>query len=566
MHNVFIAIGGSGTNVADMLVRLLGVGFPTTSNDGLLTSADDTLEIWCVDPDRSSASIASLKKTVKDYVDLQALLADPKTESDQGKSAWAMTIDPIVRHLDPLQLGRGNDSRSNNQVKTLGGILDSGDRGRRSVGPMLRVFYEEKDLNVTIDRGFYQKPFIGAPIMAVFADSLKNENSPGGKEIHLRTLQTKPVRFFLAGSLHGGTGACGVPVMGRFLADLRRQQPNLNWRVGGCLLAPYAFPPDPPFSRLEHGESITDEMIESRLSSAASEEAFRGLTPEEKRQLVRQILEGFYADPADMDERARHGLLYYNDHGSSYFDELYLVGKPEPDRLPTWSNGGRSQQNPHNAAEVVGAISALNFFSGTIQGRNQGNYLIPTSTHTVGKTIHLHDLPRYASVRFPVDPERVVLSTAILRHLVTHQIPWDQDIRRWTGIDRLKAVYANEVRKNDDRVRYAEALKIIEQFLTDFVDGRKTKGWADDDLRQVTTFFADDALSVEAMLEKTRKKGLFGNQPRAPLTIGNSSVKVTSGEFGTWAPAGAEFTRGAYLRHVWNQLYNRGGEAKLVAA
>src|SRR5688572_5595400 len=116
MHDVFIAVGGSGTKVAEMLVRLLGVGFPTSATDGLLTSADDTLEIWCVDPDRSSASLASLKKTVKDYVDLQALLADPKTASDQGKSAWSMTLDPTVRHLDPLQLGRGLDSRSNNQT------------------------------------------------------------------------------------------------------------------------------------------------------------------------------------------------------------------------------------------------------------------------------------------------------------------------------------------------------------------------------------------------------------------------------------------------------------------
>lgn len=566
MHNVFIAVGGSGTKVAEMLVRLLGVGFPTSATDGLLTSADDTLEIWCVDPDRSSASIASLKVTVKDYVDLQGLLGDPKTESDQGKSAWSMTLDPTVRHLDPLQLGRGLDSRSNNQTKTLGGILDSGDHGRRSVGPMLRLFYEEKDLNVTVDRGFYQKPFIGAPIMAVFAETLKNENSPGGREINLRTLQTKPVRFFLAGSLHGGTGACGVPVMGRFFADLRRQSSNLNWRVGGCLLAPYAFPPDPPFSRLQHGETITEEMIDNRLSSAAGEEAFRGLTPEEKRQLVRQILEGFYADPADMDERARHGLLYYNDHGASYFDELYLVGKPEPDRLPTWSNGGRSQQNPHNAAEAVGAVAALHFFSGAIQGRNEGNYLIGTSSQTVGKAIRLRDLPRYASSRLPFDPERVVLVTAVLRHLLTHQIPWDQDIRRWSGIDPLKAIYANEMRKNDDRKRYAEAMKIIERFLTDLLDGDRTMGWADDDLRQVRAFFNDDALSVEAILEKTRKKGFFGNEPRAALTVGSSAVKLTGTEFGTWAPSDSEFTRGAYMRYIWTQLYNRANDAKLVAA
>src|SRR5436190_384964 len=104
MHNVIIAVGGSGTKVADMLVRLLALGFPTGNDNGSLVSAGDSLEIWCVDPDRSSASIAALKKTVSDYVDLQALLSDPKSNAEQGRSEWAISIDPVVRHLDPLQL------------------------------------------------------------------------------------------------------------------------------------------------------------------------------------------------------------------------------------------------------------------------------------------------------------------------------------------------------------------------------------------------------------------------------------------------------------------------------
>src|SRR5689334_19462267 len=152
MHNVIVAVGGSGTKVADMLVRLLALGFPTGSDKGSLGSAGDSLEIWCVDPDRSSASIAALKKTVSDYVDLQALLADPKTTAEQGRSEWAMTIDPAVRHLDPMQLAGDPGARATNQVKTLGGILDSGDRGKKTTSALLSAFYQEKDLAVCVDR------------------------------------------------------------------------------------------------------------------------------------------------------------------------------------------------------------------------------------------------------------------------------------------------------------------------------------------------------------------------------------------------------------------------------
>ena len=567
MHNVFIAVGGSGTKVADMLVRLLALGFPTSGSDGHLSSAHDSLEIWCVDPDRSSASIAALKKTVSDYVELQALLADPKSSAEQGRSEWAIAIDPTVRHLDPLQLDGAIDARGANHVKTLGGILDSGDRGKRTTNILLRAFYQEKDLAVCVDRGFYQKPFIGAPIMAVFADSLRNENSPGGRAIQLRALQQKAVRFFLAGSLHGGTGACGVPVLGRFLSDLRQANQSLNWRIGGCLLAPYAFPPDPPFTRADEGTVVTDALVESRLAAASAEAAFRDLTPEEKRQLARQILEGFYADPAEMDDRARHALLYYKDHGAAYFDELYLVGKPEPDRLPKWSNGGRNQQNPYNVAEAVAALSALNFIGNGKAARNDGTYRIPTATaQVVPKAIRMQDLPLYTSAGSSIDPEKVMLATGLLHHLVLRQIPWDEDVRRWSGIERLKGRYASEPRKQEDRARFSAALEILQRFAADVLDPDVTAGWAADDLRQLSPLFSGDPEVAAAVTEKLRRKSLFSAEARGAVTLGASAARLTAGDFGQWAPREAEFSRGSYLRTVWNEVYARCRDGRLATA
>ena len=162
---------------------------------------------------------------------------------------------------------------------------------------------------------------------------------------------------------------------------------------------------------------------------------------------------------------------------------------------------GRSQQNPHNAAEVVGAVSALNFFSGAIQETERGNYLIATSSQSVGK--------RFTFTTCRVTRLRVSRSigarcpsprSCAIGH---HQIPWDQDVRRWTGTTGSRRSMPTRSGKTTTEA-LVEALKIIERFGT-FSTVTKQR-MADDDLRQVTTFFADDVLSVEACWRRRERR------------------------------------------------------------
>src|SRR6266404_7371061 len=183
MRNVFIAVGGSGTKVAEALVRLLAIGFPTHRENDTLTSAGHSLQIWRLDPDLNSGAAVALGNCLKDYQELQGLLNGGQHGAGVASSRWAMDIDTRVRHLDPLQLPQA--ANSDNVVKNLGGILDSRYGTVRSSLPFLAPFSEKNDLEVEIDRGFYQKPFIGAAVMAVFAESLRSDSSPGGKECNL---------------------------------------------------------------------------------------------------------------------------------------------------------------------------------------------------------------------------------------------------------------------------------------------------------------------------------------------------------------------------------------------
>jgi hypothetical protein len=562
MKHVFIGIGGSGTKVAEALVRLLSVGFPTRKDEnGNVTSAGDSLQIWRLDPDRSSGASEDLNRALQEYRKIQSCLSDNDETRTLAQSNWAMDIETSVRHLDPLDLP--TEDENDNALRTLRGVLDSRhNRNGQSVSStasLLAPFYETKDLDVQIDRGFYQKPFIGSAIMSIFAKSLEDDATPGGRAAGLTSFSNTPTNFFLCGSLHGGTGACGVPVVANFLKNRKDQNTGWGWRIGGCLLAPYVTPPNPPFSALEEDADFNEGDIGQYIERFGNEPAFTGMTPEEKYELVKQILQGFYADPEDMEARAKQGLAYYRDHSADYFDELYLVGKPNPNKLKTWSNGGATQRNPLNSAEVVAALAALNFFSLANTG-NQKSYVIGSSIGDVpAEDMRLSHLPSYKVGGVEIDGEKIMLATALLSHLVQHQVPW-QNVRASVKDFQLCKFYDDkENRIGPDEASFAEALRLISISLQNLIRGNHENfptGWSGRDGQEMEKYLASDHISI-ADVEKKLAKKMFGREAKGSVTLGNSAAKFTTQDFGKWCPPGDQFTRGDYLRHVWTEIFNR---------
>lgn len=546
MKFIFIAVGGSGTKVADALVSLLAIGFPTNQGKAGLGSEGDVLEIWRLDPDGSSGAADALQQSVDRYNNLQQEL--------EGK--WGLTIDPEIRHLDPLKLDKNGD----NKIKTLAGILNSGSEGAADSQPFLDLFYQQKDLEVTIDRGFYQKPFIGSPVMAVFANSLRDGNSFGGSQCRMTYHETLDVRFFLCGSLHGGTGACGVPIMGKYLRDVRNSMQQANrWHIGACLLTPYATPPDPPFNRLEDESLFTEDLVTEHVQRYGTTEAFRGLSIGEQRELAKQILLGFYAEPREMITRAGQGLLYYQDHAGDCFDALYLAGKPAPDELKNWSNGGKSQRNPGNSAETIAALAALDFFAAT--NPKQSGYIVGTSTTTLHSAqTRLSDLPQYRVGNLQLDPERAFLAFATAFHCLFHEVTWDIDVAHWNrkSLPALKAHYSrDEERKDRDHQHFLRAANDLIHFVASILSPERSLGWSQDVATTMDKFLSSDEAVYGVIRRWMEKKGLMSSGPREPLWLDRWQIEVTAFEFGTWAPNAQEFTRGEYLRHLWRKVYEK---------
>ncbi len=582
MHNVFIAIGGTGAKAAEAVVRLLGLGFPTrtlssTGGGGkesdLVTSAGESLEIWRLDPDRSSGASAALQESIKDYRELQEHIGSIDKE-DVAHSGWSMSLDTKVRHLDPLQLSAAIGS-AKKDARTLKQILDSGGAGKRSAKAFLDAFYEEKELDVDVTKGFYQKPFIGAAVMAIYAKTLEDENSPGGSTCRIRSFDGKQARFFLCGSLHGGTGASGVPIMGKFLSDLRARRTGTRladrpWKIGAALLAPYAIPHDPPFQTIPE-DQVTPETIDQYFRNYTNHPAFSDVANEEKPELIKQILLGFYADPKDMVNRSRQSLLYYKEHVATHFDHLYLIGKPEPDVLKAegWSNGGKNQKNPLNSAEVVAALSALRFFSDP-RPADRDHYTLATGKDNLDSSkLRLQDLPMYRiwkgeHERIEVDPERVLLATGILHHLITRQIPWDLKAKTWSGIEGLRKRYlADESKKDVDAQHLKAAAGLLAKFVNALLSEGQTTGWDKQDEVGLSRLLSDNQSHVDEITSKIGRRYLIGPKLDAKdhLLLGESTIRVSGAEFGRWFPAGVEsFTRGDYLRLVWSNLFTKPNE------
>jgi hypothetical protein len=563
MKNVFIAIGGSGTKVAEALVRLLGLGFPIKSENNILTSAGEQLEIWRVDPDAGSGASSDLKKCVEEYQKLQQSL-------DVG---WCLNVKSQV-HLNPLDLPKRDPI--DNQVRTLRGILNSGlpNRPVAQTQPLLDLFYTPQELDVEISRGFYQKPFIGSAVMAIYADSLRSSNRTAERETThadaLQALQNQDVRFFICGSLHGGTGASGVSVFGHLLNDEQASvQAGNEWKVAACLLAPY-FQPPPPFSVPADAATYTDEQIlewfEQKKPPAASK-----FSAQEKKRAFRQIAGGFYADTGKLVERAKHNLSFYDSKLQDYFEQIYIIGKPKMDDLvpAMWSNGGSNQRNPLNSAEVIAAVAALRYFSGAELPPGEGNYILASShEHLAGDGMGLHNLPKYQVGAQTIDPERVVLATVAARFLVAHEILWDVPVGQLEAGHALKSLYERTpLRRDGDKEAFGEAARIIRDFTEatfDTAGGEhpKSAGWHDTVWQQLSENMPTDVAAIAARKSSLAgERNWYGRMKVDPAAVGHSSWQVKFQEFHRWSAAyGGQFSRGGYFRHIWAQIY---GDADL---
>lgn len=355
MKTVFVAVGGTGTKVAAALVRMLSIGFP-------LPDASEGVEIWKLDLDGHAGAA----------LDLQRALSEWRDARDAFGSSWSPAL-LGPKAINPLEGVSGR--------KEVCGFVEGAE-------PLLSAFYSASDQSKDISYGLFARPNIGVLPMAQLAESKAMGKLLDNIGSH--------VRFVICGSLHGGTGAAGVPVLGSILRAKAAEKAGRDWNIEALILTPY---------ELARSVKPSDLRLDGVLPPGSS--------PEEVAKFTADIRDGYFSDPATAVERAQAGFAVLLEEYREAFNRIYLVGKPQADSLPRFANQGDRQRNPANAAEVVAALAALHAIATVEEGL--GKVMLPTAEEDLSGGLALRDLPMYGHAGQDVVAEKVVLSLALLR-------------------------------------------------------------------------------------------------------------------------------------------------------
>jgi hypothetical protein len=171
-----------------------------------------------------------------------------------------------------------------------------------------------------LNEGFRGNPAIGAAVFGATVDLagedpwkglfelLKNDsNNHGGASV------------ILVGSVFGGTGASGVPTIGRIIADKLKRENIQNVRLGAVLLLPYF--------------------------------TFREVSGEKLQAVSQEFL-----------PNTQIALQYYHDRRYlEVFQGVYLLGEQTPGVVSKSSVGGKEQDNEPHPVEMYAALGAVDF-------------------------------------------------------------------------------------------------------------------------------------------------------------------------------------------------------------
>lgn len=316
-----IGIGGTGAKCIEAIAHLASVGLIPTN----------MLKVLYIDADETNGNLQRSQRTVSIYQKCFQLLKGKHQEC-----AWMTT------NLDSY--GVWSPFTNNNADRKLGSFFSYETLKQTSppLGNLFDVLYTQDERQVSLEVGFRGRPAIGSSIMTqINLESLEQEpwrslineieNNAGGGS------QTK---VLLCGSIFGGTGASGLPTIGRLISNKLEKDGVRDSVKMGCIFGlPYFnFPKN----------SNTNEQV------YASSDLFLLNT--------------------------EAALRYYKEQAHQ-FDTKYLIGNQSMEKLGEFSVGKDTQVNRPHFVEFYAGLAARHFFCDNppdgvhVMSRNQAGIL-----------------------------------------------------------------------------------------------------------------------------------------------------------------------------------------------
>ena len=277
MKVILLFLGGSGAKCAEAFLHA-----------GILSGAagaqDSNVTIQIMDTDTSTPTQSKLAILPGGYSRLRAAVGD-------GSGSYGTEI----HHRDTLG---PHDGVAADQSSHLAALLGCQTRPENDI---LRLLLTEDMYGKGLRTGLYGWPNLG---QAVWDHWLAQKGFPPKGEIEQALAQNETVRVVLVGSVFGGTGASGIPAMGKYLKKTFGKKPGFE--LHGLALTPYFAPPS-------GGPKAIIKAEDNPL-------------------------------------RARHVLTVLSDADCG-FDSLHFLGLPNPIALTAYKED--RQDNPTSAVERV---------------------------------------------------------------------------------------------------------------------------------------------------------------------------------------------------------------------
>lgn len=325
-----IGIGGTGAKCIEAIVTAAAVGLFT----------EQPIRLLFVDPDNTNGNLERSKKSIRLYQDCFELI---QNQSSQTFKPWFKTKIEFYGSWSPVE-DKNLDSffTSNNMREELGYLYD--------------VLYPKKERELPLSEGFRGRPAIGSAILSqVDLDRLNQEPWYSFiQQITSEVAENDP-KIFLCGSIFGGTGASGLPTVGRLIANKLN---NLNIRnnvsISGLFFLPYFHFSPPP---QQDPDKVYARWEEFLLNTEAA-------------------------------------LRYYTSQAQQTFDIVYLLGNQKSTQVDFHIGRGEQRNEPH-FIELYGALAARHF----LESQSISNGKVALISRQNLDSLTWSDLPNSAEVK-----------------------------------------------------------------------------------------------------------------------------------------------------------------------
>lgn len=302
-----IGIGGTGAKCIEAIIQLTSIGLYRNASN----PQEENLRLLFIDADQTNGNLERALKSLDIYQKCQSLeLVD--------KYPWMET------KIDSFGLWSPFLNTSAN--KNLGSFFEYNTLkdDQPALGNLFDILYTAEERGANLDVGFRGRPAIGAAIMSQVKLNDLDADAWGRLIAQIQTDigGGKQPKVFLCGSIFGGTGASGLPTIGRLIHNkLEREKIRDKVDLGCLFVLPYF-----------------------------------GFKPE-----LGGNSETVYARSEQFLMNTEAALRYYGSQAQDTFNTVYLIGNQNLSPVKKFSVGKNTQRNDPHFIELFAGLAARQF-------------------------------------------------------------------------------------------------------------------------------------------------------------------------------------------------------------